>query len=118
MAGTSQAHPQPHIQLIPTTHPLSVLFITTLPRSHFASHQSPRFTTANMADQNNATLPQDPATAEGAAAEDKGKGKAAAEAAPQDAAMDEDDDDDSSSDEEEDGEVCAPGSLKFTDNSR
>lgn len=58
-----------------------------------------------MADQNNnATLPQDPATAEGIA-EDKGKGKAA-EGATHDAAMDEDDDDDSSSDEDE--EVSFP----------
>lgn len=60
-----------------------------------------------MSDQNNnATLPQDPATAEGVA-EDKGKGKGAAEAAAQDNTMDEDDDDDdSSSDEEAEGEVC------------
>lgn len=58
-----------------------------------------------MSDQNNATLPQDPATAEGVA-EDKGKGKAAAaEQQAHDTTMDEDDDDDSSSDEEDDGEV-------------
>lgn len=60
-----------------------------------------------MSDQNNATLPQDPATAEGVA-ENKGKGKAAAEAAPQDTAMEEDDDDESSSDEEDEGEVRVP----------
>ena len=50
-----------------------------------------------------ATIPQDPANAEGVAAEDKGKGKAPAEGATQHAAMEEDEDD-SSSDEDE--EVC------------
>lgn len=52
-----------------------------------------------------ATIPHDPATAEGAAAEDKGKGKAPAEGVPQDSAMEEDDDEDSSSDEDEEEEV-------------
>ena len=47
-----------------------------------------------------ATIPQDSANAEGFP-ESKGKGKAPAEEAPENTAMDEDNEDDSSSDEEE-----------------
>lgn len=53
---------------------------------------------------NEATIPQDPAIAEGAA-EDKGKGKNPAEQAPQDTAMEEDDEDEDSSSDEEEEEV-------------
>ncbi|KAF4981191.1 hypothetical protein FZEAL_2960 [Fusarium zealandicum] len=53
-----------------------------------------------MAD-NNATLPQDPTQVQEATlAENKGKGKAQAEQAPDDTTMDEDDDDDSDEEEE------------------
>lgn len=57
-----------------------------------------------------ATIPQDPANAEGVS-ENKGKGKAPAEDVPQDAAMNEDDDDDDSSSDEEEEEVCKPPNI-------
>ncbi|KAL6855337.1 Histone H2A.Z-specific chaperone CHZ1 [Amphichorda felina] len=55
-----------------------------------------------------ATIPQDPANAEGVS-ENKGKGKAPAEDVPQDTAMNDDDDDDDSSSDEEEEEQAAQG---------
>lgn len=104
--GLSEVHPH----LILQTHPHSYLVFSQLPSSFpISGFEIPQnrpvspSIVANMA-ENGTTLPTNPSTEETSFAENKGKGKAAAEDVPHtgDAAMDEDDDEDDDDDDDDD----------------
>lgn len=88
--------------LSPASHQIAPRLHPTPRSAHDSSQLTPVIIVTMSGTQ--ATIPQDPANAEGVS-ENKGKGKAPAEDVPQDTAMDEDDDDDDSSSDEEEEEV-------------